>query len=236
MNTDFPLYACVLALDEAISERFPREVCGGLEWLGLIFTGLGQLENGGYYCTPTNTLSFARTGMDGEHFSFLVEEGKVSARWRSLPRESPVICTAPAYYNDAPTDIRNVVVAENFLTFVRLWLRFGGFALVELVCNPETALEVYTTADWKPVKQSRPSDYKMFNYIADDETQEVLNFALDTLGLQPYIYTAAEFWALQDRYKPQLQLSKEYKDDLRDNERWILEQNEIKKAAKEARK
>jgi hypothetical protein len=229
MKTAFPLFESVIALDEAIRARFPREFGGGLEWLGLMFTELAKLENSGYYCTPTNTLAFARTGMDGEHFSFLVADEGVSA-------QSPIICTAPAYYNDDPTDTCNVVVAEDFLAFVRLWLRFGGYALVELVCNREQALEVYTTADWKPTKQSlKPPTYSIFDYIPNDETQEVLDFALDALGLQPYIYTVDEFLALQQRYMPQLQLLDEYKEDRRENGLWILEQAKAKEARKQAK-
>jgi hypothetical protein len=225
----FPLFESVIALDEAIRECFPRDFGGGLEWLGLIFSELTQLKNYGYYCTPTNTLAFARTGMDGEHFSFLVGEDGVNER-------SPIICTAPAYYNDNPTDSCNVVVAENFLMFVRLWLRFGGYALVELVCNREQALEVYTTADWKPVEQSlRPPDYLRFDYIPDDETQAVLDFALDALDLQPYIYTVDEFLALQVRYMSQLELPEDYKEDLRANELWILEQAKAKETRKQAK-
>jgi hypothetical protein len=229
-KTDFPLFESVMALDEAIRARFPRKFGGGTEWLGLMFTELAKLENGGYSCTPTNTLAFASTGVDGEHFSFLVGEGRVSAR-------SPIICTAPMSYDDYAAETHNAVVADNFLTFVRLWLRFGGCALVDLAYNPKQAQKVYTTADWKQVKQPlRSPDPLMFDYIPDDETQEVLKFALDALGLQPYIYTANEFSALQQRYMPQIEMSEEYKKDMLANELadklWRIKQAEAKSKLK----
>ncbi len=213
MKTDFSLFESVLGLDKAISAAFSQQTGGGLD---LTFIRLEDLKNGGYYCTPINSLAFAWTGGDGEHFSFLVDDKGVSA-------QSPVIFTAPTNYGDKITDT-NVVVAENFLKFVRLWLRFGSGALGSMVWNRERALEVYTSAE-NPLCSTDP---RLSSYAPDDQRQEILNFALNALGLQPYIYTAAEFSALQARYMPELQLSDEYIEDLRADELWKLEKAKAK--------
>ena len=213
MKADFPLFESVLGLDEAISAAFFQHAGGGLD---LTFTRLEDLKNGGYYCTPTNSLAFAWTGVDGEHFSFLVDDEGVSAR-------SPVIFTAPMNYGDKITDT-NVVVAENFLNFVRLWLRFGSGALGSMAWNRERALKVYTSAE-NPLCSTDPT---LSSYTPDDQSQEILNFALNALGLQPYIYTVAEFSALQIRYMPELQLSDEYMEDVRADELWRLEKAKAK--------
>ncbi|MGB3300141.1 MAG: hypothetical protein WBA76_17910 [Phormidesmis sp.] len=195
MKTNFPLFESVLALDEVIKERFPQNVCSGLEALGTIFTGLDCLENGGYHATPTNTLSFARTGTDGEHFSFLVFNNRIDSR-------SPVIFTTPVNYGG----IENVVVAKNFDIFVRLWLRYGGFALGEFAYNIERAIQVYTTEQQQPAEKLST----VFDYAPDEQMQKILDFAAKALRMQPYIYTAAEFLALQRRYLPLLQMPDGY--------------------------
>ncbi len=217
VKIDFPLFESVLGLDEAISARFFN---GGLD---LTFTRLEDLRNGGYYCTPTNSLAFAWTGGDGEHFSFLVDEDGVSAR-------SPILFTAPMNYGNRITDT-NVVVAENFLKFVRLWLRFGSSALGNLLLVREQALEIYTRAE----NPSYSTDLALSSYVPDHQRQEILDFALNALGLQPYIYTVDEFSALQERYMPQLQLLDDYKEDLRADELWRIERAKAKEARKQAK-
>ncbi len=198
MKTNFPLFEPVRSLDVAIKERFPPEFGGGLEALGTMFTSLDRLENGGYHSTPVNTLSFAWTGTDGEHFSFLVLNNGVDS-------ESPVIFTTPVNYDG----IENVVIAKNFNTFVRLWLRYGGYALGEFAYNIDQAIKVYTTAE----RQQKAKLPTAFDYAPDEQTQAILDFVSTALDLQPYVYTAAEFLALQRRYMPQLQMPDGYYEE-----------------------
>ena len=198
MKIDLPLFESVLALDEVIKGRFPRDFGGGLEALGTIFTSLDRLENGGYHPTPVNTLSFARTGTDGEHFSFLVLNNCVDS-------ESPIIFTTPVNYSG----IENVILAKNFNIFVRLWLRYGGCALGEFAYNIDQAIRVYTTAK----RQQKAKLPTAFDHVPDEETQAILDLVSEALDLQPYIYTAAEFLALQRRYMPQLQMPDGYYEE-----------------------
>jgi hypothetical protein len=210
MKIDLPLFEAVLGLDESISARFFQQSDGGLD---LTFTRLEDLKNGGYYCTPANTLAFAWTGVDGEHFSFLVRGDGVDAR-------SPVIFTAPMNYSDDMIDT-NVVVAENFLKFVCLWLRFGAVAIGSMAWNPDWALAVYTSAE-PPAGTCDDAP--------NNQEQEILNFALETLGLQPYIYTVAEFWALQERYMPELQMSADFCEIQDTDKLWNLERARLKRS------
>src|SRR5215469_3878526 len=67
----------------------------GMQWATVVETGCGidlhrpPLHNGGYRCTPANSVKFAQTGGDGCHFSFLV----VDTEWTTA---SPVVMTCPS--------------------------------------------------------------------------------------------------------------------------------------------
>src|SRR5688500_10275155 len=71
---------------------------------------------GGYRCTPTNSLSFATTGGDGTHFSFL----RLAER---CDDECPIVMTVPM--SSSP----NVIVGVNLREFLALGCRRGYFAL-----------------------------------------------------------------------------------------------------------
>jgi hypothetical protein len=94
-----------------------------LEWTTVVDTGCGiylhrpPLHNGGYSCTPTNTVKFANTGGEGVHFSFLLADGE----WGPT---SPVVMTCPA-----AGGIENVIVGESLAEFLGLGLQTGYFAL-----------------------------------------------------------------------------------------------------------
>ena len=107
---ELPLFERLLEADQAIQQRFPRQYGAGLESLGLILRRPADWENGGYYCTPVNSLCFGRTGVDGEHFSFLVQDGVIN-------NQSPIIVTAPCAYD---SEMPNAVVAETFEDFIGL--------------------------------------------------------------------------------------------------------------------
>ncbi|MEL6814926.1 MAG: hypothetical protein AAFP03_08945, partial [Cyanobacteria bacterium J06598_3] len=148
MTIDLPLYEQFLEIGQEIGKASNRDFCGEWDSLDIIFSPLEELSDDRYFCTPLNSLSFARTGVDGEHFSFLVFDNVINAK-------SPVVVTAPMGREGS----QNAIVAKNFKTFLRLWVRFGGFPLVDLAFDREHALTVYTDAEWQPKGSTAGSDY-----------------------------------------------------------------------------
>ncbi len=139
-------------------------------------------------------MRFASTGFDGEHFSFLICNDEINA-------ESPIILTMPCNYGG----LLNVVIAQNFRTFLCLGLRYGYFALGEFCYNPQEALQIYTNAQWQPIQEHHRSIY-----VPTEQQQKILAFIAQALDLQPYVYTLDEFTTLQNRYMPRLIMSDEY--------------------------
>jgi len=43
-----------------------------------LFLGFSEKENGGYVCSPADSILFANTGMDGVHYSLLTDFGKAA--------------------------------------------------------------------------------------------------------------------------------------------------------------
>lgn len=190
---NLPLYEHFLAAGQEVGKPFKRDFCEeGRDSLDIIFSRRSELSNFGYYCTPTNSLGFANTGIDGEHFSFLVIESAINA-------QSPIVVTAPMGLEGS----QNAIVAESFRDFLRLWMRFGGFPLVDLAFRQKHALKIYTDAHWRP----KESD---ITYKHDSDHKAVLASVAAKLDLSPYIYTVEEFYSLQKRYMPLLQMLPEY--------------------------
>ena len=72
-----------------------------------------------YYCTPTNVKTFASTGCDGVHYSFLE---------LSSSSELAVVMTVPA--NGGPN--QNVIISENLYEFLCLGSKASYLVLEEL--------------------------------------------------------------------------------------------------------
>jgi hypothetical protein len=194
MKIDLPLFDALLRLEPEIKKFLPGQDFNWLDAIGIKLDKPANLENGGYYCTPTNTLKFASTGTDGEHFSFLLGNDEITS-------ESPVILTTPCNYDGA----LNTVVAKDFCTFLCLGLRYGYFALGELAYNPKEAIQIYTHALWQPTEEHHCSIYR-----PQEKQQTILAFIAHALNLQPYSYTVDEFTALQHRCRPLLSMSDQY--------------------------
>ena len=79
------------------------------------------LENWGYHDTPQNALTFASTGIDGEHFSFLT-------RANALLDPSPIVLTMPMGY----TGFKNYIVGADLLDFLSLGFQVHFAALPSL--------------------------------------------------------------------------------------------------------
>jgi hypothetical protein len=196
ITIELPLFETFLELEEEIRQQFPGEEFSEYNPLfGIRFDQPAKFRNGGYYCTPTNTVRFASTGQDGEHFSFLVLNNRVDSN-------SPVLFTSPCNYH---ADF-NVVIAKDFQTFLSLGIRFGFFALSVFTYNPQEAMQVYATNDWEPT-----AEHHFVSYVFQEDPEAVvLDFIADSLKLQPHIYTIEEFNALQECYMSLLQMSDEY--------------------------
>lgn len=184
---DVPLFDALWKLDPQIEEF-------GIAGLGIMFAKPDELENGSYWCTPTNSLAFAWTGGDGVHFSFIVRNSRVDSN-------SPILLTAPANGGNA-----NLILAPDFRTFLRLGLRRGYFALEQLTYNPTEALQVYGSPDWEPSEQLH---YDV-GYVPDAQQKKVIAFVAESLKLEPFSFAPEEFAALQDRFMPLLELPEGY--------------------------
>jgi hypothetical protein len=114
------------ALDDLITARWGRHAFRYVDYCGLL--PVRPLENGDYPCTPTNTLSFARTGGDGVHFSLL--------NARDETADGPVVMTVPMAE-------ANLVVAETVAEFLGLGSRAGWFDLEQLAYDAPATVAYY---------------------------------------------------------------------------------------------
>jgi hypothetical protein len=103
-----------------------------LEEAGLIIGPLDVLHI--YQATPTNTVTFASTGVNGVHFGFL-------AMPNAPLDSSPVVMTVPLAAEP------NHVVAGTLHEFLCLGCRQGWAFLEQLALDPEWAISWYGTTD-----------------------------------------------------------------------------------------
>jgi hypothetical protein len=116
----------LFALDDLITARWGRQAFRYVDYCGLL--PVRPLENGDYECTPTNTLSFARTGGDGVHFSVL--------NARDETADGPVVMTVPMAE-------ANLVVAETLSEFLGIGCQTGWFELEQLAYDAPATLAYY---------------------------------------------------------------------------------------------
>ena len=154
--------------------------CQGFDRLGLRLDR--KLDASRYaQATPANCRTFASTGGEGVHFSFLLQDGMVR-------ENSPVIVTIPAM---PPS----YVVGENLFDFLCLGSLRGFFALEELAYNQELTLKAFTEPEWT----STDSRCKAMGFFLDGEAKLLLRFLTDELALRPW-KNAARFAQLQEQY------------------------------------
>jgi len=91
-------------------------------------------RTGYYWCTPKEALTFAATGGDGVHYSYLSSSNLSSS-------VVPVVMTLPA------AEKHNLVVAENIDEFLGLGYHVGWFGLEQIVYQPEAALAYFAQPD-----------------------------------------------------------------------------------------
>lgn len=190
VSIDHPLWKQLRKIDKEAARRFPADCFGGFSDLGLGVYSRPKRE--GYCCTPTNTLAFAGTGGNGVHFSFLVQNGKVT-------ENSPIVITIP-FNIDQP----NFIGGESLFDFLCLGYHRGYFALESL--PSEKCFEAYASGEWEPKEE-----FDWYVGLGVNENQRrVLDFLIEQLGLSPWKNLKKRFDRLQKRYLPLLEIPPEW--------------------------
>lgn len=141
-----------------------------------------------YYCTPTNVKTFASTGCDGVHYSFLE---------LSSSSESPVVMTVPANYGNPNP---NVIISENLYEFLCLGSKSSYIVLEELS---------YENGELNPLKSLGYAEF------LSNEQIHLLNVLNNEFSLHPWSNLEERIGYLQSKYLNLLQLrdQKEYFDE-----------------------
>jgi hypothetical protein len=132
-----------------------------------------------YHCTPTNVRTFASTGCDGVHYSFL--------ELSSSP-ELPVVMTVPANYENPNP---NVIISENLYEFLCLGSKASYIGLEELS---------YENGELSLLKSV---DYAEF---LSNEQIDLLNILSGEFSLHPWSVLEERISCLQSKYLDLLQL------------------------------
>lgn len=104
--------------------------------IGLLF--VRPLKHYGYIHTPSNSLTFAATGGNAVHFSFVLLDDGPTAR-------SPVVMTAT---------FTNIILGADLNEFLRLGMFRGYFRLEYLESAPEEYAEAYSAREpWPEHKE-----------------------------------------------------------------------------------
>jgi hypothetical protein len=172
--------------DRIAAAKFPNDSFDqGFGQLGLI---LMNANRNSYYCTPKNVVTFATTGVDGVHFSFLELKGKVN-------EQSPVVVTNPS-------DGTNFIVGENLKDFLDIG-SFRGYSALGM--PSKDVLEVYLGAE----RKAQTREDRALGFVPADN--KVLSFLRDQFGLEAWTDPKERFDALQKKYLPLLDVSPEYR-------------------------
>ncbi|MBN1909010.1 MAG: hypothetical protein JW818_04660 [Pirellulales bacterium] len=190
-----PLLDDLRRFDAEAAIRYPAEYDNGLGQMGMLL--YAECRTGGYWCTPSNSMAFATTGGDGVHFSFIVEDDNIT-------EDSPVIVTVPAAFGDGP-ETASFVVGDSLRNFLRFGLHRGYFALEQLTYYRDLTLQVYSSPEWQPTEKWHHS----VGYLLHENGQRIRDFLAERFSLTPLAYTADEFDALQNRFKPLLEYPSE---------------------------
>jgi hypothetical protein len=135
----------------------------------------------GYESTPTNATSFATTGGDGVHYSWLTF-GEVDAE------TAPIVMTVPM----AAEEHTNIIVGENLRDFLNLGCRYGYFPLEQLAYNWDATV--------------RELEMQRVAPDAWPEKRGKLKVLTDALGLAPWPNPRQRLRELQDKHRPKVQL------------------------------
>ena len=134
----------------------------------------------GYESTPANATSFATTGGDGVHYSWLTFDGVDAER-------APIVMTVPM----ASEERTNIIVGENLREFLNLGCRYGYFPLEQLAY------------DWD--ETIRELERQRVAPNAWPEKRRKLNMLTEALGLVPWPSPRQRLRALQDEFLPRIE-------------------------------
>jgi hypothetical protein len=124
-----PTLAKLWALADERSKAVGCAPAEAFECAGLLLDR--QLSRRGYDSTPANALTFASTGGDGVHYSFVLRNGVAMD-------DAPIVMTVPM---NAPTD--NLIIGANLRDFIGVGSRLGFFPLEQLMYDPIGFLAAY---------------------------------------------------------------------------------------------
>lgn len=149
--------------------------------VGLIL--LTEIKHLGYWCTPTNTVTFAITGGDGVHYGLLCDSN-------TIDDNQPVVMTLPC------ADNCNIIIAENFIEFLSLGSRSGYFDLEQIeYCSEEHIAKLDSTT---------------YSEEASESEVLLLKKIESEFSLQPWLDHEARLSELKKKYFNLLKYSEEY--------------------------
>lgn len=154
----------------------PNSVLG--DEIGLILQS--ELRPSGYEEAPRNVVTFASTGGDGVHFSFLDTGGGIADT-------SPVVMTVPM------AEWPNRVVGENLRHFLGIGLHSAYFVLEQLQYDFEDSLANLINRKWQQ--------------DLSDRAQAVLAEMAGALDLAAWTDFRRELAALERRYAHLLEMA-----------------------------
>jgi hypothetical protein len=184
VTVNVPLLDELRLIDQEMQARF-------VDWHGRPATlhalSLGldkQLDDHRYdHCTPLNCRTFAGTGGDGHHFSFLVIDGAIT-------ESSPIVATAPDYGG------QSAVIAESLAQFLRLGCVRGYGALGSLLLLEDKELIDY----FAPVADPAAVEFPYAPFIGG-----MLAYLRQRLNLEPWTDWQSPR-VLQQKHKGKLKL------------------------------
>ena len=151
---DLPLLSELHRLNDEAEKRFAFDGDTGFRRLGLILNK--ELEFGGYWCSPKNALTFARTGGDGDHYSLLIHDDRIDEK-------SAVVLTWPSEGDQQ-------IVGENLYDFLCFGMH-GGYFQINSV-----------SSESPPPNAPR----HWFCEHVDEQNRKLLTFLASELGLKPW--------------------------------------------------
>ena len=179
MQNDATMPAPLQALYDAaaaIGPRFNLSAEAVFDYSGLILE-IPPVRNWIDWCTPRNVLTFATTGGDSVHYSYLVDE-------RLPAGVCPIVMTLPC------ASELSLVIAESFQEFFDYGYHVGWFSLEQLYYEEEEG-EAY-------FRQPSPT-------FGDIGTEQ-LPLLRKALNIKPVPPTVERFAQLQAKYHALLQL------------------------------
>jgi hypothetical protein len=145
---------------------------GTFEPVGLILAA--PPKNGGYWCTPRNSVAFAWTGGDGVHYSLV--------NVPDMPIDTaPIVMTVPM------SDYPNIIVGANLREFLGLGCRFGYFALEQLAYDFDSTVDLLLAGDFDP--EATAADRSLLMRLSD------------AFGLKPWDDPGERLETLADQYE-----------------------------------